>query len=144
MSWPKLDSGKVRDVEWRARAYKRALTTPHLLGRFACQPRDACGGEAVTAWSASYRGFSAKQRDIILRRDRICHACRTRPSTEADHIVNLAAGGANTIANGQGLCTPCHAAKTRAEQDAGRARVSRKRPAEPHPGTLSPTTKTPA
>lgn len=56
-------------------------------------------------------------RRAVLRRDRTCKACHSRPATEADHIVPIAAGGTNDpTTNGQGLCSPCHAAKTRAER----------------------------
>jgi 5-methylcytosine-specific restriction endonuclease McrA len=35
-------------------------------------------------------------------------------ATDVDHIIELAAGGTNTIDNVQPLCKPCHQAKTNA------------------------------
>lgn len=42
---------------------------------------------------------------------RACLYCGDR-ATEVDHILELAAGGTNTIDNVQPLCNPCHKAKT--------------------------------
>lgn len=61
-----------------------------------------------------------------------------------DHIIHLAAGGLDVVANYQWLCTDCHNAKTQAEITAGRARaratrgsVSRRyRDFERHPGRI--------
>jgi 5-methylcytosine-specific restriction endonuclease McrA len=40
-----------------------------------------------------------------------CLMCGDR-ATEVDHIIELAAGGSNSIDNVQPLCSPCHKAKT--------------------------------
>ena len=86
-------------------------------------------------WSGGRTGFTAAQRRAVLERDPICVNCRRRHSTIADHKVNLAEGGTNTIDNGQGLCDPCHAPKIQAEAARGKARRgTRTRPAEQHPG----------
>jgi hypothetical protein len=42
---------------------------------------------------------------------RSCLMCGDR-ATDVDHIIELAAGGTNTIDNVQPLCKPCHIAKT--------------------------------
>lgn len=42
----------------------------------------------------------------------MCRACGRRASAEVDHIVPLSEGGADVIANMQGLCRACHRAKT--------------------------------
>ena len=44
-----------------------------------------------------------------------------RPSTVADHVENLAEGGA-VFGQLQALCQPCHDAKTQAEAMRGRTR----------------------
>lgn len=38
---------------------------------------------------------------------------------QVDHVVPFAAGGTHELSNMQTLCTPCHRAKTTAEQRAG-------------------------
>ena len=47
----------------------------------------------------------------------LCVMCKakgkTTPAVELDHIIALTNGGEDTDENRQGLCTPCHAAKTR-------------------------------
>jgi 5-methylcytosine-specific restriction endonuclease McrA len=62
-----------------------------------------------------------------------------------DHVIGLAAGGLDVIANYQWLCSsPCHDAKTATERAAGIARAKAKRGSlskryrdpEPHPGAL--------
>ena len=56
-----------------------------------------------------------------LRAHPLCVACarigRVRAAQEVDHVVPLHAGGADDARNLQGLCRPCHAAKT--ARDAG-------------------------
>lgn len=85
-------------------------------------------------WAGSHsHGFTKKQRARILRRHPTCRHCGA-PSTEADHIVPVAQGGTNDDTNGQGLCHPCHTAKTQAEAHAARTATPRQRPREPHPG----------
>ena len=55
-------------------------------------------------------------RRFVLNRDPICKVCDKRLSTEVDHIVPLAEGGNPYDPAGlQGICSPCHRAKTRAE-----------------------------
>lgn len=44
---------------------------------------------------------------------RACLMCGDR-ATDVDHIIELAAGGTNTIDNVQPLCKSCHQAKTNA------------------------------
>lgn len=69
-----------------------------------------------------------KLQQACFKRDRWCctqcgfHARPNRGELHADHIKNLATGGEDTLENLQSLCTACHAAKTRTEQAAGRAR----------------------
>lgn len=87
-------------------------------------------------WSGTqqWTGFPPYIRRRILRRDRVCKMCGKRPSTVADHRIPRAEGGADTMANGQGLCDECHAEKTKTEQTRGRQRKSTKRPPAKHPG----------
>lgn len=64
-------------------------------------------------------------RALQARRERwqrlhpMCAECqragRTRLWTELDHVVPLHKGGRDDDSNLQGLCTPCHAAKTRVD-----------------------------
>lgn len=66
---------------------------------------------------------AARWRRDVMRRDDLC-TCGA-PATEADHIIPVADGGARyDVANGQGLCSPCHARKTRDENaERNRART---------------------
>lgn len=78
-----------------------------------------------TAWrvnpergTTAARGYGARHRrwrQLVLARDPVCRACGRAPSTVADHVVSLAAGGDWTLENGQGMCRACHAAKSRDE-----------------------------
>lgn len=93
------------------------------------------------AWQGRAVRFSTAQRAQILARDPMCVHCGDRPSTIADHRMPVAEGGANTIANGQGMCVPCHDVKTAAETRRGSARWSARRPRqnrppEQHPGVI--------
>jgi len=51
---------------------------------------------------------------MILARDPLC-ACGA-PSTEVDHIVSKAKGGTDEPGNLQGICEPCHKAKTESDK----------------------------
>jgi len=68
----------------------------------------------------------AGQRDRaqVLAEEPLCRPCleagRTSASVEVDHIVSLSQGGSATRENKQGICQPCHKAKTAAESAAGR------------------------
>ncbi|MCI4653114.1 MAG: HNH endonuclease [Sphingomonas aquatilis] len=70
----------------------------------------------------------AGQRDraAVLADEPLCRRClangRTEPSTVVDHIIRLADGGSDERGNKQGLCTPCHDAKSAEEQARDRAR----------------------
>ena len=85
-----------------------------------------------TSWSGTRDAFPRQTRRRILARYPVC-CCRgcprcatltrcSRPSTEADHRTPVAEGGTHDETNGQGLCSPCHDHKTKAEADRGRAR----------------------
>lgn len=54
---------------------------------------------------------------------------------ECDHVVPIAEGGRNDIANGRAICFGCHDEKSRAESERGYARRLKKLrlPPDPHP-----------
>jgi 5-methylcytosine-specific restriction protein A len=60
----------------------------------------------------------------VLAEEPFCRECLKHglyvASDVVDHIVNLAAGGSDERENKQGLCNPCHDAKTKAEAQRGR------------------------
>ena len=57
-----------------------------------------------------------KNRQYVLARDPLCQICQNAPSAEADHILALSLGGADTIDNMQGLCVSCHKRKSREDK----------------------------
>jgi 5-methylcytosine-specific restriction endonuclease McrA len=66
----------------------------------------------------------ARTRRAVLARDPICKVCDNALSTQVDHIVPLEDGGDPYRLEGlQGLCDPCHWAKT-ARENAARRRVA--------------------
>ena len=74
------------------------------------------------------RGLTRKNRNARLaRRNPLCVMCseagRTEAATEWDHVVPLVDGGLDHESNLQGLCHPCHANKTAAEQRGRRGRA---------------------
>lgn len=58
-------------------------------------------------------------RTLVLTEEPLCRVClehgRVSASVEMDHIVPYAAGGTDKRSNLQGICLPCHDAKTRRE-----------------------------
>ncbi|MBF6573744.1 HNH endonuclease [Nocardia farcinica] len=84
-----------------------------------------------------YRGVSRATAARIRRRDkRTCQLCG-KPGWQVDHRIPVAAGGTDDDTNLWVLCDGCHQAKTQAEAAAGRARHSRWREPEEHPGRLA-------
>jgi len=64
------------------------------------------------------RGRKRKEMNAItLTANPLCVKCQKRgvvtPATEVDHVVALVNGGADDLANRQGLCDDCHTEKTR-------------------------------
>lgn len=81
-------------------------------------------GHERTPWAGSDRserlpGNWNRIRARILRRDPLCRSCHSEPSTEVDHINDRDNHHPDNL---QGLCTPCHLAKTLAEAARGRRR----------------------
>lgn len=94
--------------------------------------------ECVAEHHAEHPGH---QRQAVQARDHgVCASCTTTPAErqadlragligrqdvawQADHIVPLADGGLNNLANLQTLCAPCHRGKTAAEATARAARA---------------------
>ena len=70
------------------------------------------------------RGYGSawdKLRLVILARDSyLCQPClatgRPTPAKEVDHIIPKAEGGTDDPENLQGICTPCHDTKSKAER----------------------------
>lgn len=80
-----------------------------------------------TRKSRHERGYGRKHdlmRARVLREEPLCRPChsvgRVEPSTIADHILPLSEGGSGDRLNYQGICKPCHDAKT--AEEAARAR----------------------
>ena len=61
-----------------------------------------------------------RARAAVLAEEPLCRLCltagRVSASVVVDHILSLAAGGSDERENKQGLCTPCHDAKSAAER----------------------------
>ena len=100
-------------------------TQPPRLGR-APTPRKAW---AIPDGQRDVRKRGrAGQRDrrAVLEEEPLCRACLAKGDTAAsvvvDHIKRLADGGSDDRSNKQGLCDPCHAAKSAAEWAADRRR----------------------
>jgi hypothetical protein len=102
--------------------------------------------KATTTRSGSTRSTTTRDQHRRRQPPRRCAGCgATGVKLVQDHIINIAAGGMDTVANMQWLCEAvCHAAKTRREQQAGRDRARaqrgglsrRYRDTESHPGRL--------
>ncbi len=81
------------------------------------------------------------RRRILRQAHGVCQACGGarcgNRSLQVDHRIPVAEGGTNDDHNLWAIgANPCHADKTRAEQQRGRVRKTRTRPREPHPGLI--------
>jgi 5-methylcytosine-specific restriction protein A len=96
-----------------------------------CPNFQPCPAHQRKPWGASRRSdlvtlSGSKQqkrsRHIILRDDGRCHVCGEHGANEADHVIALSEGGADTLDNMAAIHSePCHREKTAAE--ARRARI---------------------
>jgi 5-methylcytosine-specific restriction protein A len=73
------------------------------------------------------RGRTGKrERARILAEEPLCRPClaadRVSASIQVDHITPLSEGGSDDRSNKQGICIPCHEAKSAAERAAARRR----------------------
>lgn len=83
------------------------------------------------------------RREVVARDGNHCSRCGEsgeRRPLQLDHIVPVAEGGTDTLANARLLCTPCHTPKTQAESARAKARRAARRrlPPTPHPGLIPP------
>lgn len=74
-----------------------------------------------------YKGRNLqRERERLFARDPLCAECRKHKrvtiATIRDHVIPLAQGGQDTPDNCQGLCGPCHDAKSRREAAEGSRR----------------------
>lgn len=77
------------------------------------------------------RALSTKQRKIVFERaQRQCHICsseiRVGEAWEVEHIIPIALGGADELANMAPAHIKCHAGKTRTEDIPAIARAKRR------------------
>lgn len=92
------------------------------------------------AWaktSRQSRGYGRAHelmRERVLREEPLCRACqaagRVSATTIADHIVPKTDGGTDERSNYQGLCRPCHDAKTAEEAARAQGRTTPRRAIE--------------
>lgn len=95
-----------------------------VTGRTYCEPHTPINWNRKGAGRTSTPEHKAWRRAVL---DRDHWRCRIRgpkclgKATQADHIINVARGGAELdLNNGQAVCKPCHDAKTLLEARAGR------------------------
>ena len=82
------------------------------------------------------RRKQAMNRYVLRVHRGICYLCNLPGAVEVDHLVPLAAGGADDVSNMRPVHSVCHEAKTRSEAPLWRRAPPRARPPEPHPGLI--------
>lgn len=91
-------------------------------GRCANHPKPQWSKPATATKRITGRKLQAMRADLFAR-DPLCAECkrqgRVTLATQRDHIKPLAEGGADTDDNVQGLCAPCHDAKSKTEAARG-------------------------
>lgn len=70
-----------------------------------------------------------RERAQVVAEEPLCAEClrqgRESPTEVVDHIIPLGEGGSDTRTNKQGLCHPCHDAKSKGERLAAQRRRAR-------------------
>lgn len=101
------------------------------------RPRKVGPARKLSSWTTTRKSRQARgygrahelMRAQVLREEPLCRAClaagRVAATEIADHIIPKAEGGTDDRSNYQGLCKPCHKAKTAQESARARARGTR-------------------
>lgn len=89
-------------------------------------PNEAWAKKPTATKRVTGRRLQAMRADLFSRHP-LCVECqrlgRVTLATQRDHIKPLAEGGADDADNVQGLCEPCHDAKSQTESIRGRHRA---------------------
>ncbi len=100
-------------------------------------PRKIVAARKLSSWTTTRKSRQARgygrahelMREQVLREEPLCRLClaehRVIATVIADHITPKAEGGTDERDNYQGLCKPCHKAKTARESARARARNPR-------------------
>ena len=101
-----------------------------VCSHFDCPNIQPCEEHQREPWQGSKRrertklsGWRQQKRSryVLEKHDTICHVCSNPGSDEADHVIPLAEGGADTAANMRPIHSePCHREKTAEEAQRGR------------------------
>lgn len=95
-------------------------------GRCARHPREAWAKKPTATKRITGRKLQA-MRASLFQRNPLCVECqrlgKVTLATQRDHVIPLAEGGRDDCSNEQGLCEPCHEAKSLAEALRGRRRA---------------------
>jgi 5-methylcytosine-specific restriction protein A len=102
---------------------------PNLKQRRATQPKQSNWNRRASRQERGYGRAHDLMREQVLREEPLCRLCReavpprVAASVIADHIMPKAEGGDDDRTNYQGLCHPCHRAKTTAEAARAKRRL---------------------
>ena len=100
-----------------------------VCSHFDCPNIQPCPDHEREPWEGSTRRERTKlsgwrqqkrARYVLDKHDTICHVCDHPGGTEADHVVPLAQGGLDVVANMRPIHHDCHVAKTAEEAARGR------------------------
>lgn len=101
---------------------------PPVFGRAGTGKRKAWSRDPAYKDPRKRGRAGQRARAAVFAEEPYCRVCLTQgrevASDEVDHIKPLAWGGTDDRANKQGLCSPCHDEKSKAERaEAGRGRI---------------------
>ena len=80
---------------------RRCLDCPALIS----------SGSRCNACQARYRSSYSRHQwaqEVKARAGQRCEQCGSYDRVQADHVIPLAQGGHDTLANGRALCFSCH------------------------------------
>ena len=103
-----------------------------VCSHYDCPNIQPCEAHERKPWEGSRRrertklsGYKQQKRAafVLRKHDTVCHVCGFPGGNEADHVVSLAEGGADTVENMRpihGGPDSCHSRKTAEEASRGR------------------------
>lgn len=84
--------------------------TPTLYGQRRCLKHEARGRESRSPTTRAQDAEYARNRKVVLAGDPPCHWCGA-PATTADHLLAVARGGTNALANLAPACSSCNSSR---------------------------------
>ena len=110
--WPEKSALKFAIALADAGFLDRVGEDEYVIVQHLCDVFGRCSCRRPSAGRLEWASLGKKLRAVVFARDgRVCRNCGSFVRLEVDHVVPLARGGSNDLANLQVLCRTCNRSK---------------------------------